>query len=140
MGAPDHPFYRHSSYHPHRNEMHAQYHAPSSSSMDARYYNSGSGGGGGGTSFSSSSSTYRTAPRSESSTSSKKTPRRSNESLHLGKRRDHDSNIGSSNSNTSSRMDLPRPQAVKRDTSHQNETAETKTQVKRLNRQPSIGH
>lgn len=153
MGAPDHPFYRQPKYHhappPYhhtdKNEMNAQYHTPSSSSMDPRYYNGGSA------SFSSSSSIYRTGSRSESSTSAKKTPRRSNESLHLGKRRDPDPNNTSSDrmdrttasiSSSSSTFvsNLPRPQAVKRDTSHQNETAETKTQVKRLNRQPSIGH
>jgi hypothetical protein len=34
---------------------------------------------------------------------------------------------------------IPRPQPIKRDTSHQNETNETKSQVKRMNRQCSIG-
>lgn len=37
-----------------------------------------------------------------------------------------------------SNQDIPRPQPVKRETSHQNENIETKPQIKRLNRQRSV--
>jgi len=128
MGAPDHPFYRNAYA---EGEGSAQYHTPSSSSIDARYYHPGSFG---------SSTSYHRGARSEASTpSSKPTPRRSNESLTLGKQKRRDDTTSGSDPATYV-SSLPRPQAVKRDTSHQNETAETKTQVKRLNRQSSIGH
>lgn len=49
----------------------------------------------------------------------------------------HDNNYGE-NTHSPSGM-IPRPQPIKRDTSHQNETSETKSQVKRMNRQCSTG-
>jgi len=44
-----------------------------------------------------------------------------------------------SESSCSPSRSIPRPKPIKRDTSHQNETSETKSQVKRTNRQRSIG-
>mmetsp|Transcript_10907 Transcript_10907/g.16352 ORF Transcript_10907/g.16352 Transcript_10907/m.16352 type:complete len:694 (-) Transcript_10907:105-2186(-) len=44
-----------------------------------------------------------------------------------------------SESSCSPSRSIPRPHPIKRDTSHQNETNDTKSQVKRLNRQRSIG-
>eukprot|EP00979_Chaetoceros_neogracilis_P001615 scaffold279_cov246-Chaetoceros_neogracile.AAC.8 len=45
-----------------------------------------------------------------------------------------------SESSCSPSRSIPRPQPIKRDTSHQNETCDTKSQVKRTNRQRSIGN
>jgi len=45
-----------------------------------------------------------------------------------------------SESSTSPSRSIPRPQPIKRDTSHQNENNETKSQIKRTNRQRSIGN
>jgi hypothetical protein len=44
-----------------------------------------------------------------------------------------------SESSCSPSRSIPRPQAIKRDTSNQNENYETKSQIKRMNRQRSIG-
>ena len=44
-----------------------------------------------------------------------------------------------SESSISPSRSIPRPAPIKRDTSHQNENSETKSQVKRMNRQRSIG-
>jgi len=43
-------------------------------------------------------------------------------------------------SRTPRNSNIPKPQPVKRETSHQNENSETKRQVKKMNRQPSIGN
>ncbi len=51
---------------------------------------------------------------------------------------DYESTHDSESSNSPSRS-IPRPQPIKRDTSHQNENTETKSQIKRMNRQRSIG-
>lgn len=48
-------------------------------------------------------------------------------------------NCNESESSCSPSRSIPKPQPIKRDTSHQNETSDTKSQVKRLNRQRSIG-
>lgn len=51
----------------------------------------------------------------------------------------HDKKRDSSDSDVSPSRSIPRPQPIKRDTSHQCETNETKSQVKRMNRQRSVG-